>query len=429
MADDSSGSYTYPNTFDDPDRQNVLRNKFGIRSNSELRKAEYRVTAHRITEIVAGHGPTGNFDQTHLKAIHAHIFQDVYEWAGHTRNERPIVDGQRVEPIGAMRKGGTEFLHGSRLQMGLDEAFKPIRSPDELRGSTPEQFAERAGRVLAELNFVHPFREGNGRTQEAFIAELGRCYGHEVDFSLISKPRMIEASIETTINPASTAMQHLVEDATHPNRSEAMRAAFKEMSAQGEHPLQHDVRTARAGERVVGQIIGHDDRVAVLVTDNGIVGADRADLPARLPGNDQEIAFTARSDFSRLGRPAEVLREGPVLPLARSEPLTPVELRRAIVDANKAFDRIESTLASDADKKNLTGAREEISNLLNKRLDEVRIAQAQQQPARPTEERGPPEAAQETQTPRPNETGRSRESDKPIGRDPRNRGSRDDYER
>ncbi|MDF3181204.1 cell filamentation protein Fic, partial [Mesorhizobium sp. P17.1] len=81
MADDSSGSYTYPNTSDDPDRQDVLRNKFGIRSNSELRKAEYRVTAHRITEMVAGHGPTGNFDQTHLKAIHAHIFQDVYEWA------------------------------------------------------------------------------------------------------------------------------------------------------------------------------------------------------------------------------------------------------------------------------------------------------------------------------------------------------------
>ncbi|RWG53919.1 MAG: cell filamentation protein Fic, partial [Mesorhizobium sp.] len=260
MADDSSGSYTYPNTSDDPDRQDVLRNKFDIRSNSELRKAEYRVTAHRITEIAAGHGPTGNFDQTHLKAIHAHIFQDVYEWAGHTRNERPFVDGQRVEPIGAMRKGGTEFLHGSRLQMGLDEAFKPIRNPDELRGVTPEQFAERAGRVLAELNFVHPFREGNGRTQETFIAELGRRYGHEVDFALISKPRMIEASIETTANPASPAMQHLVDDATHPNRAEAMRAAFRELSAQGENPLQHDVRTARAGERVVGQVIGHDDR-------------------------------------------------------------------------------------------------------------------------------------------------------------------------
>ncbi|RWO93772.1 MAG: hypothetical protein EOQ98_33995, partial [Mesorhizobium sp.] len=314
-----------------------------------------------------GHGPTGNFDQTHLKAIHAHIFQDVYEWAGHTRNERPIVDGQRVEPIGAMRKGGTEFLHGSRLQMGLDEAFKPIRSPDELRGSTPEQFAERAGRVLAELNFVHPFREGNGRTQETFIAELGRRYGHEVDFSLISKPRMIEASIETTANPASPAMQHLVEDATHPNRAEAMRAAFRELSAQDENPLQHHVRTARAGERVVGQVIGHDGRVAVLVTDSGIVAADRADLPARLPGNDQEITFTARSEFSQLGRPAESERDVSAAPLAPSAPLTPVELRRAIADANKAFDRIESTLANDADKKDLAAAREQINSLLSKR--------------------------------------------------------------
>lgn len=428
MADDSSGSYTYPNTSDDPDRQNVLRNKFGIRSNSELRKAEYRVTAHRMTEIAAGHGPTGNFDQTHLKAIHAHIFQDVYEWAGHTRNERPIVDGQRVEPIGAMRKGGTEFLHGSRLQMGLDEAFKPIRSPDELRGSTPEQFAERAGRVLAELNFVHPFREGNGRTQETFIAELGRPYGHEVDFSLVSKPRMIEASIETTANPASPAMQHLVEDATHPNRADALRAAFNELSAQGENPLLHDVRTARAGDRVVGQVIGHDDRVAVLVTDSGIVAADRHDLPPHLPGNDQEIAFTACSDFSQLGRPAEVMREGSAAPLARTEPLMPVELRRAIVDANKAFDRIESTLAKDADKKDLAGAREEINNLLNERLYKVRITQARQ-PAKPAEEHPLPESVREGQIPRPtHESERLRGSDKSTGRDAR-RGNRDDYER
>ena len=402
MADDSSGSYTYPNTSDDPDRQNVLRNKFGIRSNSELRKAEYRVTAHRITEIVAGHGPTGNFDQTHLKSHPCpHLSGRVRMGRTYPQTNVPIVDGQRVEPIGAMRKGGTEFLHGSRLQMGLDEAFKPIRSPDELRGSTPEQFAERAGRVLAELNFVHPFREGNGRTQETFIAELGRRYGHEVDFSLVSKPRMIEASIETTANPASPAMQHLVEDATHPNRADALRTAFNELSAQGENPLLHDVRTARAGDRVVGQVIGHDDRVAVLVTDSGIVAADRHDLPPHLPGNDQEIAFTARSDFSQLGRPAEVMRERSAAPMARSESLTPVELRRAIADANKAFDRIESTLSSDADKKDLAGAREQINSLLNKRLDDVRITRAQQYRTSPAEERRPPDPAREAQTPHP----------------------------
>jgi cell filamentation protein len=97
---------------------------------------------------------------------------------------------QRVEPIGSLSKGSTSFLHGTCIDFGLDEALKPIRDPSVLRTGTPEQFAEHAGQVLAELNYVDPFREGNGRAQEAFIAELGRHYDHEVDFTVISKPRM-----------------------------------------------------------------------------------------------------------------------------------------------------------------------------------------------------------------------------------------------
>lgn len=71
--------------------------------------------------------------------------------------------------------------------MGLDEAFRPIRNPEVLRGSSVERFAEIAGKVLAELNYVHPFREGNGRAQEALLAAIGREYGHDVDFTFITK--------------------------------------------------------------------------------------------------------------------------------------------------------------------------------------------------------------------------------------------------
>ena len=257
---------------------------------------EYRATAVRLQEIAEGDVPQGNFDKAHLEAIHGYIFQDVYEWAGHTRNESPIVEGQRVEPIGGLSKGGTSFLPGSRIEMGLDEALKPIRDPQALRNATPEEFAERAGRVLSELNYVHPFREGNGRAQEAFISELGRHYGHEIDFSAITKPRMIEASIETTSDPSSPVMKHVIEDAMSPGRREAIRSAFEDLREVGEEPLHHHVRTARAGEEITGQILGHDNRVASLVTDQGIVVADRADLPEKLPDED-EITFTARRTF------------------------------------------------------------------------------------------------------------------------------------
>lgn len=301
------GTYTYPDVPGDPDRTGVLRNKLSLTTHSELRPAEYALTNIRQIEIAEGRGPSGNFDTAHLKAIHGYIFQDVFEWAGHTRNESPIVDGQRVEPVGGLSKGGTTFLPGSRIEMGLDEALKPIRDPQALRNATSDEFAERAGKVLSELNYVHPFREGNGRVQEAMVSALGREYGHEIDFSVISKPRMIEASIETTNDPSSPAMKHIIEDAMNPNRREAIRAAFDDLRELGEEPLQHNVRTARSGEQVTGTVLGHDDRIASLVTDHGIVVADRADLPERLPDN-EEISFNARSDFSRFERddPAQV---------------------------------------------------------------------------------------------------------------------------
>ncbi|WP_457663002.1 Fic/DOC family protein [Sinorhizobium medicae] len=199
MADERpKGSYTYPNTSDDPDRTNVLKNRWGIETHSELRVKEYRATAVRMAELAEGDGPQGNFDKAHLKAIHGYIFQDVYEWAGQTRNESPVVEGQRVEPIGGLSKGGTSFLPGSRIEMGLDEALKPIRDPQALRNATIEEFPERTEQVLSEQNFVRPFREGNGHAQEACICELGRLYGREIDVSVITKPRMIEASIATT---------------------------------------------------------------------------------------------------------------------------------------------------------------------------------------------------------------------------------------
>jgi cell filamentation protein len=235
-------SYTYPNLSDDPDRIDVLRNKKAITSQAELRTVEYAATDIRQMEIRAGNGPAGKFDKAHLKALHRHIFQDIYEWAGHTRNESPMVDGRRVEPIGSLSKGGMPFLPGSRIEMGLDEAFKPIRDLRVLKGSSASKFAEAAGNVLAELNYVHPFRDGNGRAQEAFISELGRHFGHEVDFTVITRARMIEASIETARNPGSEAMRNIVLDCVDPVRREALRAKIERMLADGADPWSNPLK-------------------------------------------------------------------------------------------------------------------------------------------------------------------------------------------
>jgi cell filamentation protein len=289
-----------PNTSNYPDQTDVLRNLFGFRSHEALRQAEYRLTSNRRVELELGGGPTGTFDAAHLKAIHQYLFSQVYEWAGHTRDERPIVDGLPVEPIGTMRKGGTSFLHGSRIALGLEEALRPISNPDVLKGSTPEEFSRVAGRVLGDLNFVHPFREGNGRTQEAFIAELGRHAGLSIDFSVITKPRMIAASIASTNDPDHPAMRHLVEDAVDPARVRALKAVFEHLTAQGENPYEHDVRAARPGETLSGALLAKSSDTASLITNAGIVAVSASALPKALVAEGEDVRVTVGSRANQM---------------------------------------------------------------------------------------------------------------------------------
>jgi len=303
--------YTYPNVSDDPDQTDVLRNRLGLRRHSELHPEEYRRTSHRILEIRLGMGPSGSFDADHLKAIHRHIFQDVYEWAGHMRHERPVVDGARVEPIGSMRKGATTFLPGSHIDMGLTEAFKPIRDPDVLKTSTPEQFAAIAGKVLNELNYVHPFREGNGRTQEAFVAELGRHYGHNVDLSVITRSRMVSASIAGTQDPDHPAMAALLTDASSAARTRALKELMQDMgSSPAARPLDDVViRTAAPGETISGIFKTRTSLSGAFETPDGIVAVPVADLRNAVR-KDGGYTVTVQSDFLTASA-APVLRPVP----------------------------------------------------------------------------------------------------------------------
>ena len=70
-----------------------------------------------------------------------------------------------------------------------------MRNTDFLRGLTRETFAVQAADLMAELNAIHPFREGNGRTQRLFMRELAKGAGHNLDFAVVSKERMLQASI------------------------------------------------------------------------------------------------------------------------------------------------------------------------------------------------------------------------------------------
>ena len=104
-------------------------------------------------------------------------FQDVYTWAGNIRTVR----------IG---KDGRMFCYPEHIRSQMRTLFGRLRRGRYLRDLTPDEFVLKATTFLATLNAIHPFRDGNGRTQLAFMALLAACAGH----SLFSIDCMLGAS-------------------------------------------------------------------------------------------------------------------------------------------------------------------------------------------------------------------------------------------
>ena len=139
--------------------------------------AERQLVAQRLVEPV----PTGDFDLVHLKAIHGHLFQDVYAWAGEVRT---------VE----IARGGSRFQPRRFIVAGMADVHRRIVAAKYFRGSGQDWFAEGAGPVMGDVNHVHPFREGNGRTQLQYLKQLAARAGHAIDLTRIDRAAWLDAS-------------------------------------------------------------------------------------------------------------------------------------------------------------------------------------------------------------------------------------------
>lgn len=156
---------------------NVLINKEDIRDDDALKSFERIMTAQRMAEGFPNVPLTvGGFTRLHL-----HLFQDVYEWAGKVR----IVD---------IAKGNHLFCRAVYVAPELDKRFAKLKSENGLKSLSATKFSERAGEHIAELNAIHPFREGNGRAMRAFLKVLGEHAGHEISLRNIDPDTWNEAS-------------------------------------------------------------------------------------------------------------------------------------------------------------------------------------------------------------------------------------------
>jgi cell filamentation protein len=159
--------YCYPGT-------TVLKNIPGLRDAKTLAQYELSLTDQRAREPL----PIGHFSVRHYRSVHRHLFGDVYPWAGRFRTIR-IAKEQSV------------FCYPQNIASEMKRAFAEIKSAKLLGGLSREAFATGAAHFLAEVNAIHPFREGNGRTQLAFMAVLGDRAGHSLDLTQIEREPLL----------------------------------------------------------------------------------------------------------------------------------------------------------------------------------------------------------------------------------------------
>lgn len=171
MYDAVADPYCYEGT-------NVLKNIPGIREQSALDAFEAISTAQRADEPL----PTGRLSVSQYQAIHRHLFQDVYAWAGKFRAVR-------------MSKGDNVFCYPENIAREMRALFSDLRGKRHLADVSQEQFSAEAAHFLATLNAIHPFREGNGRTQTTFLALLADHAGHPVHLDRLDPERFLTAVI------------------------------------------------------------------------------------------------------------------------------------------------------------------------------------------------------------------------------------------
>lgn len=163
--------YSYPGT-------DTLRNRLGITDDKTLTEAERRLTQARGAEAARLTFPA---TADGYRALHKHLFQDLYDWAGQDRTVN-------------IAKGGSSFAAVPYIARELDKLFADVGAKNAFRGLARDEFFDRLGNHINEVNAIHPFREGNGRSMRHHAAQLAREAGHPIRIAAIDKTAWMDAS-------------------------------------------------------------------------------------------------------------------------------------------------------------------------------------------------------------------------------------------
>lgn len=172
-----------PLTEDCYENTSVLINRFNIKDENALNIIEQSITSTMIAKVMLEIS-FNDVDFNFYKMLHKFVFSDIYEWAGKVRN----VD---------MSKKGTDFCPKEKIEERGNKIFARLKNNAFLSKYSDDEFILEFTDLYCDLNYLHPFREGNGRIQRLFLSMLIKHIGKTLNFAEIDKDLLIIATIKS----------------------------------------------------------------------------------------------------------------------------------------------------------------------------------------------------------------------------------------
>lgn len=159
----------------------ILENELGISDPELLKQAETDIVFVRLTELMQM-PVQGAFDFNHLKAIHKHLFSDIYQMAGKVRTVN-------------LAKGNSVFCYAENIETMQQGIFSQLKNDHYFADLDIDSFSQKLADISGDLNALHPFREGNGRAIRCFLIQLADHAGYDLQFERTDRVTLLNANI------------------------------------------------------------------------------------------------------------------------------------------------------------------------------------------------------------------------------------------
>lgn len=175
----------------------ILKNLPNLTEEKDLLFFESSTVSKRLEELYSN--PINIIDSSSLLEIHRHLFQDVYEWAGKVRTVN-------------ISKDGKPFFEGEIFQMGFLYIDSLIIEFAKINPDQKIEIAKKLAIILDNINFLHPFREGNGRAQREFIRTLAFQKGYFLNLNPPNNKNVYDQYMQGTIESNVQLLEELIHE-------------------------------------------------------------------------------------------------------------------------------------------------------------------------------------------------------------------------